>query len=99
MASGATYTPIATTTLGSATGAVTFSSIPSIYTDIVLVCNDIRNGAAVTAIQLNGDTGTNYSQTLVAGNGTSAVSSRNTSVANGVIDYTIKYMLREKFNI
>jgi hypothetical protein len=83
-----TYVPIATQTLGSATASVTFSSIPSTYQDLVLVCNAIRSASAVTAVQLNGDTANNYSQTLVAGNGTSAVSSRNTSVGNGVIDYT-----------
>jgi len=83
-----TYVPIATQTLGSATASVTFSSIPSTYQDLVLVCNGIRSAAAVTAVQLNGDTASNYSQTLLSGNGSSASSSRNTSVGNGVLDYT-----------
>jgi hypothetical protein len=37
MAAGATYEPIATTTLGSATNTITFNSIPSTYTDLRIV--------------------------------------------------------------
>ena len=37
MAAGSTYTPIATTTLGSAQADVTFSSISGSYTDLVLI--------------------------------------------------------------
>ena len=35
----ATYTPIATTTLGSAQSSYTFSSISSAYTDLILIYN------------------------------------------------------------
>ena len=57
MAAGSTYTPIATTTLGSA-GTITFSSIPSTYTDLVIVLNG--NGSRVagtddTGLRLNSD--------------------------------------------
>jgi hypothetical protein len=75
-----TYEPIATQTLGSSASSVTFSSISGIYTDIILVCNPIT---AVTtgqiAIRLNGDTGTNYSRTILWGNGSAAGSYRNTN--------------------
>jgi hypothetical protein len=68
-----TYTPIATTTLGTAASTVSFSSIPSTYTDLVLVCNPITNvTTGQITIRLNGDTGTNYSRLILWGNGTSA---------------------------
>lgn len=70
-----TYEPIATTTLGSATNSITFSSISQSYTDLVLVCNGLANTASSFDIQVgNGsvDTGANYSILLLAGDGTSA---------------------------
>ena len=87
--SAATYVPIATTTLASAAATYTFSSIPSTYTDLVLVIN----GGTVTAsqdmyMQFNSDTGSNYSQTYVRGNGTAASSSRFTAQSNGWLDFT-----------
>ena len=83
----ATYEKIATNTVsGSSTTAVTFSSIPSTYTDLVMVFN---GGEAVNAgitIRFNSDTGTNYSQTRIYGNGTSAASARRTSTATVYLD-------------
>jgi len=81
MAAGSTYTPIATTTLGSDTATYTFSSIPSSYTDLVLIMS-ARTVISDSAIycQLNGDTGTNYSNTQLLGNGSVANSSRQSSV-------------------
>lgn len=73
-----TYEPIATTTLGSATLSYTFSSIPSTYTDLVL----IYQGAAGDAfsLQFNSDTGNNYSYTRLTGNGSSAGSTRESNI-------------------
>jgi len=83
MAAGSTYTPIATNTLGSAASSVTFSSISSAYTDLVLVCNaSVTSGSVNFVIQFNSDTATNYSWTSVGGNGTTAVSNRVTSTAS-----------------
>jgi hypothetical protein len=78
----ATYEPISTQTLGSAVPTVTFSSIPSTYTDLVLVyeagnSGDIYDG---TFARFNGDTGSNYSWTYLLGNGSSAISGRESSV-------------------
>ena len=69
MPAGSTYTPIATTTLGSAQASVTFSSLGS-YTDIILVSN-FGTTAAGNAIGLrfNSDTGSNYSTTQINGPG------------------------------
>ena len=64
MAAGITYTPITSTTLGSNTASVTFSSISSAYTDLVLVVAGALDGANwVPTLQFNSDTGTNYSTT------------------------------------
>jgi hypothetical protein len=81
-----TYTTIATQTLGSAAATVTFSSIPSTYTDLVLIITpQSSSGTASVDIQLNGDTGTNYSLTYLYGTGSSAASGRdsNTAIAGG----------------
>ena len=78
MAAGATYTPIASNTVsGSTTSTVTFSSISSAYTDIVCVGNfGVSTSATVIGVRFNGDTSSNYSQTRLVGNGTSATSNR-----------------------
>jgi len=78
-----TYTPIATQTLGSAAASVTFSSIPQGYTDLVVVVGSVTFSANSTFyVQYNGDTGANYSSTVLTGDGSSVSSSRTTS-ANG----------------
>jgi hypothetical protein len=65
-----TYEPIATTTLGSATTTVTFSSIPSTYTDIRLVCVVTITSLTTDArIRFNNDSGTNYFFNAMAGDG------------------------------
>ena len=84
----ATYEPIATTTLASAVASFTFSSIPSTYTDLVLICSPIITaGPASVRIRFNGDSATNYSFTYLIGNGTSASSGRNTSATSGSIGF------------
>jgi hypothetical protein len=78
----ATYEPIATTTLGSAQATVTFSSIPSTYTDLVLVTIATTSvGGRDYNLRFNSDTGSNYSFTVLAGSGSAASSTRasNTS--------------------
>ena len=75
-----TYTPIATTTLGSNTASYTFSSIPSTYTDLVLVVVGKSDGVnADFGFQFNGDTSSNYSRTYLYGSGSAASSGRTTS--------------------
>lgn len=81
-----TYTPIATTTLGSTTQSYTFSSIPSTYTDLVLITNmKVASGQDNICVRLNGDTGTNYSYTRIKGNGSSAGSDRGTNGTQALI--------------
>ena len=78
MAAGATYTPIATTTLGSSQASVTFSSFSG-YTDLVCVVSGTMSSTGNFYLQFNSDTGSNYSVTELYGDGTSAVSSRYSS--------------------
>ena len=83
MAAGSTYTPIATTTLGTAAASYTFSSISGSYTDLVLVVagtNTSAGGRSMTLV-FNSDTGTNYSSTYLSGDGSAASSGRYTSTA------------------
>ena len=75
----ATYEPIATTTLSSA-ATITFSSIPATYTDLIMVVSaPTAASTAYTNMQINSDTATNYSWTLLDGDGAAANSSRGTS--------------------
>lgn len=87
MAAGSTYTPIATTTLGSAASSVTFSSITG-YTDLRLVANfSTTTNVADIALRYNSDTGTNYSDTSLVGTGSSATSGRNSNSSYAKIGY------------
>ena len=74
-----TYTPIATSTISSPTASITFSSIPQTYTDLVLVVSANGSRASLGGdirCQLNSDTGSNYSYTLLQGIGSSAWNER-----------------------
>ena len=85
----ATYEPIATTTLGSAASTITFSSIPATYTDLRLVLVGTSSSTSTQWIRLNSDTGSNYSLTAIRGNGSSAISWRDTSTSISIAsEYT-----------
>jgi hypothetical protein len=75
----ATYEKIETTTLGSNAANITFSSISSAYTDLVIILNGAFTTAETIGVQFNSDTGSNYSSTILAGSGSSASSGRNTN--------------------
>lgn len=77
-----TYRPIATQTLGSAAASVTFSSIPSTYTDLVVVCNNlfVASGTPNLRVQLNADTGANYSVTVFESFGTNVYTVRQSNI-------------------
>ena len=82
MPAGSTYTPIATTTLGSASNTVTFSSIPSTYTDLIIVTDAGASVIAEVDLRVGNssvDTGSNYSKTTLSGGGSSAISVRNSN--------------------
>lgn len=74
-----TYEPIATTTLGSATSTINFSSIPSTYTDLRVVLVWQGSAANSSRYYFNNDTTTLYSETQIVGDGASASSSSTTN--------------------
>ena len=85
MPASATYTPIATTTLGSAQSTLTFSSIGG-YTDLVLITSIKHTGSGsgywVQALP-NADTSASYGNTYLMGDGSSASSSRYSNRSDG----------------
>jgi hypothetical protein len=79
-----TYTELRRTTVGTATSSVTLDLTGiSGYTDLRMVISGITtvNGYAFT-LGLNGDTGSNYSQTLMTGSGSAAQSARYSNATN-----------------
>ncbi len=77
-----TYTLISSVSLGSAQSSITFSSIPSTYTDLKIVLSlraSTASGNSNCFIYINGVTGTSYSQIRLSGNGEFAVSDSQTS--------------------
>jgi hypothetical protein len=76
----ATYEKIATTTLGSAATEVNFTSISGSYTDLILIMSgNSTTGNVYESLQVNSDTGSNYSRTYLSGDGSITDSGRNTS--------------------
>jgi len=102
----ATYEPINTYTLGSSSSAITFSSIPATYTDLILVYNGKTTANGVNLqIRLNSDSGTNYSRTALSNYLTSVESTRqtnatqyNTDPAGGSDASTISMGITQFFN-
>lgn len=90
MAAGSTYTPIATTTITSNTSTITFGSIPSTYTDLVLQGSiNLATTGGQLRFYFNGTTGTtNYSSTNLRGTGTAAESGRTSNGATVLVSYS-----------
>lgn len=79
----ATYEPIASVTLGSATNSLSFTNIPGTYTDLVLTINNVDTvEGSGKRIRFNGDSAGNYSRTFVYGTGSSVASGRDSNQAN-----------------
>jgi hypothetical protein len=83
-----TYEPIQTNTLGSTTTSVTFSSIPSTYTDLIIVFSGTSNALDSLNIRFNGDTSALYSRIIISGNGSTTVSDREVSQGSSGIGLT-----------
>ena len=72
----ATYEKVQSTTLSSTQSTVTFSSISGAYTDLVLVMGGSNSANSDLRMRFNGDTGSNYSVTVLFGDGSAANSFR-----------------------
>jgi len=89
-----TYTPIATITVtNSTTNVIDFTNIPQNYTDLVVVGSFFTGNSSLGVRVGNGsfDTGNNYSNTVLRGDSSGAVSNRGTNgslvdVGNGYAD-------------
>ena len=78
-----TYTLISSNVLSSSAASITFSAIPSTYTDLVLRVSSRNNDAGFSEgvrIQFNSDTTTKYSYTYLLGSNNTAFSGRASSV-------------------
>lgn len=75
-----TYEPIATQTLSSDTGIVTFSSIPQTYTDLIFVVSAKASSSSydISALRVNSVT-SGYSKTYIEGSGSSATAGRGSA--------------------
>jgi len=93
----ATYEKIATTTSSGGT-SISFTSIPSTYTDLQLVFVG-TTGAGICQVQYNGDTASNYSSTLMWGDGSSASSQRYTVGWVFVIPGGVNDLVVQRINI
>lgn len=79
----ATYDSIATTTLSTTATSMSFNSIPGTYTDFILVWTPLHQfGDRNMYLQINNDTGLNYSTTYLAGSGSAASSGRQTGTSS-----------------
>lgn len=85
-----TYEPIATTTLTGNQNTITFSSIPSTYTDLRMVAflRMVNTNVVNEYWRFNGDAGTNYSQTRLVGDGSTAFSSTQSNSSSALQNYT-----------
>jgi hypothetical protein len=81
-----TYEPIASQVLSSTATNVTFSSIPTTYTDLVVVVTGTVSSSTTDLFMQVGngslDTTTNYSRTYMLGSGSGTDSNRSTSVTS-----------------
>lgn len=73
-----TYTPLANITLGSSASIVSFTSISQSYRDLIFIVNITGVTGTPTNIgsifRINGDSGANYGEVAMTGNGSSASS-------------------------
>ena len=77
-----TYVALDVKTVTTAVPSITFTSIPSTYTDLVLVSNISQsNGYMLGRVGSSNtiDTGSNYSKTYLLSNGSSVTSGRSTN--------------------
>jgi hypothetical protein len=97
-----TYEPIVSTTLTSATASVVFGSIPSTYTDLVLITSTQHTNADTSSrlyLRFNGDSATNYSYTQLRGSGSAAFSTRESNINTPWIGFVAPNTTATDFSI
>jgi hypothetical protein len=79
----ATYTIIASNTLGSDTATVTFSAIPQTFTDLIIMASTrvTDTNYSFCQIRLNGDTGTSYNSLALLSDGSSPTVQHSTTTS------------------
>ena len=77
-----TYEKIQSTTLGAAAASIDFTSIAASWTDLRIVLVGTSSTGNSIRARFNSDSGTNYSTTIIFGNGSSATSSASTNLAH-----------------
>jgi hypothetical protein len=74
----ATYTPIASITLGATTGSiVAFTNIPQTYTDLVLIINSKSDTTNYPYMRFNNDGSSIYDRVYISGTGSAAQSGKD----------------------
>jgi hypothetical protein len=83
------YDSIATTTLGSNTATITFSSIPATYKHLqVRIWGYNNSGSDRTLyLQLNSDAGSNYRNHYLAGTGAAISAAADSAATTGILPY------------
>lgn len=79
-----TYSLISSNILSSSAASVTFSAIPSTYTDLVLRVSargSFANISNIINFRVNASATSDYSRTLLLGDGSAAASARSSNVA------------------
>jgi hypothetical protein len=71
-----TYVALDKVTVGTAAASVSFTGISGAYTDLEVVIEGAMTASSDMRIQFNSDGGSNYSNTTLEGNGTTAQSAR-----------------------
>jgi hypothetical protein len=78
----AKFTVLGNTTLTTSSSSVTFSSIPGGYKDLVIVYEiQANSGNTTPAFRVNGDSGNNYNEVYMRGNGSTAASGANANIS------------------
>jgi hypothetical protein len=80
-----TYNAIVSVSLTASQASVNLGSIPSTYTDLVLVVTGKTTTADSLICRINKDTGSNYSRTTLGADGTSSQSTRATNDSRAVV--------------
>jgi hypothetical protein len=82
-----TYVALQTQTLTTTAASITFSSINQGYTDLVIIAQIKGTANTFLNLRFNGDTGSNYSRTVLSGDGSTVISERRSNQTSINTDY------------